>query len=38
MPDIFRTVGNVTADLGAVLVLNEPGDEAELLDPASARA
>jgi Na+/H+-dicarboxylate symporter len=29
IPDIFRTVGNVTADLGAVAVLNKPGDEAE---------
>lgn len=37
-PDIFRTIGNVTGDLAAVLVLNEPGDEAELLDPASAPA
>lgn len=37
-PDIFRTVGNVTGDVAAVLVLNEPGDEAEPVDPASAPA
>lgn len=29
IPDIFRTVGNVTADVGAVAVLHRPGDEAE---------
>jgi Na+/H+-dicarboxylate symporter len=36
IPDIFRTVGNVTADVGAVVVLNRPGDEAEIADPESA--
>lgn len=35
-PDIFRTIGNVTGDLGAVAVLNRPGDEVDVLDPASA--
>lgn len=29
IPDIFRTVGNVTADVGAVAVLHKPGEEAE---------
>lgn len=27
IPDIFRTIGNVTADLGAVAVLNRPEEE-----------
>ncbi len=35
-PDIFRTIGNVTGDLGAVAVLNRPGDEVEVIDPVSA--
>jgi proton glutamate symport protein len=34
-PDIFRTIGNVTGDLAAVLVLNKPGDEVEASDPVS---
>lgn len=29
IPDIFRTVGNITADVGAVAVLHKPGEEAE---------
>jgi len=29
IPDIFRTVGNVTADLGSVAVLYKPGEGAE---------
>lgn len=37
-PDIFRTIGNVTGDLGAVVVLNRPGDEIEVVDPGSAPA
>lgn len=35
IPDIFRTVGNVSADVGAVAVLNKPGDEVEA-EPAAA--
>jgi proton glutamate symport protein len=35
VPDIFRTIGNVTGDLAAVLVLNKPGDEVEASDPVS---
>jgi len=27
IPDIFRTIGNVTADVGAVTVLHRPGEE-----------
>ena len=38
VPDIFRTIGNVTGDLAAVVVLNEPGGEAEPVDSASAPA
>jgi Na+/H+-dicarboxylate symporter len=35
IPDIFRTVGNVTADLGSVAVLYKPGEAAEV-EPAAA--
>jgi len=38
IPDIFRTIGNVTADLGAVVVLHRPGEEVDVVDPASAPA
>ena len=38
VPDIFRTIGNVTGDLGAAAVLHRPGDEAEIVDPESAPA
>lgn len=38
IPDIFRTVGNVTADLGAVTVLHKPGEEADIVDPDQAKA
>lgn len=37
-PDIFRTIGNVTGDLGAVAVLNRPGEAADVVDPESAPA
>lgn len=37
-PDIFRTIGNVTGDLGVAAVLHRPGDEAEITDPVSAPA
>ncbi|MFZ5669616.1 MAG: dicarboxylate/amino acid:cation symporter [Pseudomonadota bacterium] len=37
-PDIFRTIGNVTGDLGAVAVLNRPGETAQVVDPESAPA
>lgn len=29
IPDIFRTIGNVTADVGAVAVLHKPGEDGE---------
>lgn len=35
IPDIFRTIGNVSADVGAVAVLNKPGAEVEA-EPAAA--
>lgn len=38
VPDIFRTIGNVTGDLGATAVLHRPGDEADIVDPESAPA
>lgn len=38
IPDIFRTIGNVTADLGAVTVLHKPGEEADIVDPDQAEA
>ena len=38
VPDIFRTIGNVTGDLGAVAVLHRPGEEVEIVDPESAPA
>ncbi|MDP1630634.1 MAG: cation:dicarboxylase symporter family transporter [Caulobacter sp.] len=38
IPDIFRTMGNVTGDLGAAAVLHRPGDDVEVIDPVSAPA
>ncbi|MCF8506790.1 MAG: dicarboxylate/amino acid:cation symporter [Caulobacter sp.] len=38
VPDIFRTIGNVTGDLGVTAALHRPGDEVEIADPASAPA
>ena len=38
VPDIFRTIGNVTGDLGAVAVLHRAGDEVEIVDPVSTPA
>lgn len=37
IPDIFRTIGNVTGDMGVTALLKTPGDdEAEIVDPESA--
>ena len=37
IPDIFRTIGNVTGDLGVTALLHRPGeDEAAIVDPESA--
>jgi proton glutamate symport protein len=37
IPDIFRTIGNVTGDLGVTALLKTSGDdEAEIVDPESA--
>lgn len=37
IPDIFRTIGNVTGDLGVTALLKTPGeDEEEIVDPESA--
>ncbi len=37
IPDIFRTIGNVTGDLGVTALLQRPGDEEEaIVDPESA--
>jgi len=39
IPDIFRTIGNVTGDLGVAAMLKARGDEAvEVVDPTSAPA
>jgi proton glutamate symport protein len=36
IPDIFRTIGNVTGDLGVTVALNRPGEEEAPVDPATA--
>lgn len=37
IPDIFRTIGNVTGDLGVTALLQRPGDEEDVIvDPESA--
>lgn len=36
IPDIFRTIGNVTGDLGVTALLKAPGDEEAIVDPESA--
>jgi len=36
IPDIFRTIGNVTGDLGVTAVLNPPGEEEPPLDAETA--
>lgn len=37
IPDIFRTIGNVTGDLGVTALLQRPGDKEEaIVDPESA--
>jgi Na+/H+-dicarboxylate symporter len=37
IPDIFRTIGNVTGDLGVTALLKKPGEEEEVIvDPESA--
>lgn len=39
IPDIFRTIGNVTGDLGVAALLKREGDEGpEIVDPESAPA
>ena len=38
IPDIFRTIGNVTGDLGVAALLKREGDEEPVVDPESAPA
>jgi len=38
IPDIFRTIGNVTGDLGVAALLKREGEDEPVIDPASAPA